>query len=92
MDTEVYKIQPAPPERFPYRVEFGHYMALSEPFATFPEALAFYRGYNTAKYSLAEQPQKHDCRIINTDMADGSEDGRADGLTDDEREAIQNAE
>jgi len=83
MDTEVYKVQPA---RMCYEVQFGTYCAATSPFATFAEALAFYRGF---KIGDRGRSRPLDLRIVNTERADGSEDGNETGLSDEEREAIE---
>jgi len=88
MDTEVYKVQPAAP-KLPYRVDYGRGFQVFGEFATFPEALAFYQGVGSG-YHYSNATGGMDRRIINTDRADGSEDSRCqDGLTEDERAAVE---
>ena len=77
--------------KLPYRVEFGRGLLVHGEFATFPEALAFYQGVQNGYY-YSNATGGMDRRVINIDRADGSEDGRPDGLTDDEREQLSNAE
>lgn len=76
---------------FPFRVEFGYSLAEGVNFATFELALAFYRGFVMAVDSVAEQPKRHQPRLVNIDNLDGSEDARngGTGLTDEEREAVE---
>ena len=73
----------------PYVAEFGPSLSSSAKFATFAEALAFHNGYLAGTGRLI--PPRDGVRIRNIDRADGSEDGRPDGLTDDEREQLSNA-
>jgi hypothetical protein len=89
MDTEVYKLA----ERKPYAVQFGFQCEQSETFATFAEALLFFRGYLEAvrieRGSKVPPCRQDGPRIVNTDRHDGSEDGNYGGLTQEEREAVE---
>lgn len=85
--------------RLPYAVQYGPACSESATFATFGEALAFWRGFNAGKsYRITSvDPAKlfgHDDgpRIVNTDRLDGAEDGNPSGLTEDEREQLREAE
>lgn len=80
-------------QRKPYAVQYGPACSESATFATFGEALAFYRGYWAALMSQPSiVPSGAQCRIVNTDRLDGAEDGNPSGLTEDERELLGNAE
>jgi hypothetical protein len=74
----------APPAGLTYEVQYGHAMDSRAKFATFDEALLFYRGY-LARCTTALNPM-NECRIVNTDRHDG---GKHHGLTDEEREAVE---
>lgn len=70
----------------PYAVEFGPSCSQKVEFAEFGYALAFYRGYLTGTGSLL--PPRDGIRIVNYDRAELGNSG----LTEDEREALSNAE
>jgi hypothetical protein len=87
MDHEGYKIQPA---RLCYEVQFGWSCEEKEAFATFDDALLFYRGYHAANHR--EDDASEGCRIVNTDNIDGADDASSaaqHGLTADEWERVQ---
>jgi hypothetical protein len=81
------------PPRLCYEAQFGFQCEHITAFATFPEALLFYRGYVACSKEREDEegPSGLDYgpRIVNTDRADGSEDGNPSGLTQEEREAIE---
>ena len=86
MDTDHVKLRPA--ANLPYRVEYGRGLQVHGTFATFPEALAFYQGVHSG-YFYSNATGGMDRRIVNTDRHDGSDDGNYGGLTELEREAIE---
>jgi hypothetical protein len=75
-------------EPFPYRCEYGYMCQSRVDFATFAEALAYYRGFRRG--SCLNRPE---IRIINHTNIDGADDAKPwaqAGLTEDEWEQIEN--
>src|SRR5690349_21041802 len=88
---ELLEVYPAEP--FPYRVEFGYMCKSRVDFATFEEALAFYRGFSEAidRYGNHHAPEDGP-RLINHTNIDGADDASSaaqHGLTADEWERVQ---
>ena len=76
-----------------YHVEFGYCLQEFEAFATFEEALVFYRGYLTAQMKHCEGPSLDaGPKLVNPDNIDGAEDASVaaqHGLTRDEWERVE---
>lgn len=86
-------------EPFPYRCEFGYMCQQHVDFATFGEALAFYRGYRAMqKQEFGDKwgPSFHDGpRLINHTNLDGADDAKPWaqlGLTEAEWDEVQAVE
>lgn len=94
MDHLGYKLTKAEPvataEPFPYRVEFGYMCQQHADFATFVEALAYYRGYKKGSPYL-----RPEIRLINHTNLDGADDAKPwaqYGLTEAEWDEVQAVE
>lgn len=89
-------------DHLPYRCEFGYMCQQHVDFATFDEALLFYRGYAAAKkltdHALRQssiRPFDDGPRIVNTDNIDQADDAKPwayAGLTEAEWDEVQGVE
>lgn len=81
---------PVQPTKLIYEVLSGRSTGVLAAFASFDLARAYYRGYCEAARRHNERSglSSYLPRIVNTERADGSEDGNESGLSEDERNAI----
>lgn len=82
------------PPRLIYEILSARSDGVLAAFATFDLALAYYRGYCAAVRRVAYDPMAGIAaapRVVSTDRHDGSEDGNYGGLSEDERNAIEEA-
>lgn len=90
MDTEVYKLH------LPYQVQYGYALEEHEAFATFDEAMTFYKGYLACQSQFTVLYKKaggdDGPSLVNIDNIDGAEDASAaaqHGLTAEQWERVQ---